>query len=419
MPSEYIPLSQQCCFKLFDSLVDSIVVFDSEGKRVYSNKVFDNHSDSFKQTVVAEAKLHASPEATTFWKDEKLIKQVDLDDGFAYIISPARMETSIADSTLKMLSNALEHSDNVFDAAVEAIYESLGWRWVSVTRFLSKDRVEVLSSWDTNKRTDNYEFSVLGTPCEQVVNTNKFIQFDDVISAFPTYQPLHDIGAKVYAGLVYRGADNQPLGHIMVMHDHKDVDFVLAEEVISVATLALSSYLQLHKTNNKLREVEAKANIDGLTGIGNRHAYQEAMKQVSKDYLIQGKGEMTIAVLDLDNLKPLNDKFGHAAGDKFIKLMASELSQIGRQSDCAFRIGGDEFAVIFSEYSEEFVEQLKQRISEITQRVSEQLSYNVGASVGFSSLSEVNGDVVRWASLADERMYEAKKLKAVESYTGE
>lgn len=75
------------------------------------------------------------------------------------------------------------------------------------------------------------------------------------------------------------------------------------------------------------------------------------------------------------------------------------------------------FAVIFSEYSEEFTEQLKQRINEITVRVSEELSYTVGASVGFSSLSEVNGDVVRWASLADERMYEAKKLKAVKSYT--
>lgn len=411
MNSKALSLKSSSFFALFDHLIDGIIVFDRDNQVVFKNRVFDLLPDEFKRSLINEAERGASPHTSVFWRADKLIKKIGLDDGYAYMIAPPRIESSIAEVTLKKLSDALEHSENIYVAAAEAIYHCLGWRWVAITRFRTPKRLEVLSFWDTNQKLDEYEYDLVGTPCEMVVDTNKFTLFSDVLAAFPNYQALHEMGAQTYAGLVYRGKDNQPLGHIMAMHDHRDVDYTLAEEVINIATLALSSHFQLHKATVKLKEAQKQVKIDGLTGIGNRHAYADAIEQVSNQYSIDDDKDWTIAIVDLDNLKPLNDNVGHNAGDNFIKLMAVELSKIGRQTDLAFRIGGDEFAIIFTQSSSVFVNSLLERFQKALDRVRLALRFPVGASVGLAFLSEAHGNIDAWTALADERMYKNKKAK--------
>lgn len=406
-------------FALFDHLIDGIVVFDSNNDVVFENRVFSLLPDDFKQPLLGEAKRGASPHTLVFWRADKAIKKIGLENGYAYMISPPRVESSVAEVTLKKLSDAPENSENIYVAAAEAIYQCLGWRWVAITRFRTPKRLEVLSFWDTNQKLDEYEYDLIGTPCEMVVDTNKFTLFSDLLAAFPKYQALHDMGAQTYAGLVYRGPDNQPLGHVMAMHDHPDVGYSLAEEVINIATLALSSHFQLHKTTAKLKEAQKKVKIDELTGIGNRSAYASAMEEVAEKYSQDNSNDWTIAIVDLDNLKPLNDSVGHNAGDNFIELMAFELNKIGRQTDLAFRIGGDEFTIIFTQSSNVFVSSLMDRFNKALERVRLAMQFPIGASVGLAILSEVEGDLEAWTALADERMYEHKKAnKALQMVSG-
>ena len=395
---------------LLDNIPDAVVAFDASGVVAFFNRSFELLDDTVKDSLINEVKDVGAPNTSVFWRHDSLVKKVVLTNGFAYLISPNKAESSVAEATLRKLTNALEDSTDIYYAAAKAIYECLSWRWVSITRFSSPNKLEVLASLDNNKKVDLVEYEWVGTPCQLVVETNRFTFFSDVVDAFPAYTGLKEMGAQTYAGLVYRGSDNQPLGHVMAIHDHRDVDFTLAEDVINIATLALSTHFQLHRTTAKLKEAQEQVSIDCLTGIGNRHAYEEALRRV-KQKVSEGEQHWSLAIVDLDNLKPLNDNVGHNAGDSFIQLMAVELNKIGRPGDMAFRIGGDEFAIIFEQSGEGFVNSLMGRFIKAVERIRLALNFRVGASIGLAALAEVDGDIEKWISLADSRMYEEKQSK--------
>jgi diguanylate cyclase (GGDEF)-like protein len=226
---------------------------------------------------------------------------------------------------------------------------------------------------------------------------------------FPHYAALQEMGAQTYAGLIYRNENGEPLGHIMAMHDTPDVDLGACEDVIKIATNALSSHLQLSSIQKRLSSVEKRVGADGLTGIKNRMAFDETVQQIGRTYRQNTALNWTIAVVDLDRLKPLNDTRGHAAGDAFIKLMADELSAIGRQSDSVFRTGGDEFAMLFSHAESDISGSVYRRFSRSIQKIRKTLQYDVNASIGFASLDEANGNLENWIAMADRRMYEQKR----------
>lgn len=96
--------------------------------------------------------------------------------------------------------------------------------------------------------------------------------------------------------------------------------------------------------SEKIALVRAQAYVDGLTGLGNRAAYEEQVRRLDAE-IREGTAAFTIAVFDLNGLKEINDKFGHERGDETIRAAAEALKRrfpAARQ----YRIGGDEFIVI-------------------------------------------------------------------------
>jgi diguanylate cyclase (GGDEF)-like protein len=242
-----------------------------------------------------------------------------------------------------------------------------------------------------------------------VVESEGFTLFTNLQQVFPHYAVLQEMGAHSYAGLVYRDSDGVPLGHIMAMHDNETVDIGACEDIIKIATSALSSNLELNNIQQRLNRVEKRVGADGLTGIGNRMAFDDAIEQVGRSYKHSPALNWTIAVVDLDRLKPLNDSRGHAAGDAFLKQIASALSGIGRQSDSVFRTGGDEFAMLFCHAEDDISASVDKRFRESIIKIRKNLNYNVNASIGFATLQEVKGDLTQWVALADRRMYQQKR----------
>src|SRR5690606_25352143 len=84
-----------------------------------------------------------------------------------------------------------------------------------------------------------------------------------------------------------------------------------------------------------------EALTDPLTGVGNRTALLRRLDGA--------EGPVTVALLDLDRFKPVNDRHGHAAGDQVLRIVAARLQGAVRQQDLVARYGGDEFAVVFGD----------------------------------------------------------------------
>jgi diguanylate cyclase (GGDEF)-like protein len=94
-----------------------------------------------------------------------------------------------------------------------------------------------------------------------------------------------------------------------------------------------------------LRRSERASRTDPLTGAGNRRAFDEAMRSAVSAAARQGH-EVTLAVIDLDGLKAINDTEGHGAGDDALVRLVGALRGAVRHEDAVFRVGGDEFVVL-------------------------------------------------------------------------
>ena len=155
------------------------------------------------------------------------------------------------------------------------------------------------------------------------------------------------------------------------------------------------------------------ARTDGLTGLVNLRAFQEAARaeaERSRRY----RHSLSVAYLDLDNFKGLNDSHGHAAGDEMLRTVAEIIQSAVRSTDIAARVGGDEFAVLFPETDKAAV---RAALAKIQSRFDVEVNrrrWPVGLSVGVETAAVGSAqDVQAMIAAADARMYlEKEKHKA-------
>ena len=101
----------------------------------------------------------------------------------------------------------------------------------------------------------------------------------------------------------------------------------------------------------RVAELEAAADTDFLLEIPNRRGFERELARAVA-YMKRYRASGALIVLDLDRLKPINDSFGHAAGDEVLKAIATTLTRQIRASDVVGRLGGDEFALLLWNLSE-------------------------------------------------------------------
>ena len=167
---------------------------------------------------------------------------------------------------------------------------------------------------------------------------------------------------------------------------------------------------ELELANDQLRaareKLEAMARVDPLTASLNRHAFYS---MVEGNRTTDGAAGC-VAVVDLDALKPVNDTFGHAAGDAAIRAVARAIRQLVRADDLVFRWGGDEFLVVLFGVSEHEARRRLDGLDAMLAAVpvpgsAEPLA--VTASIGVSAFEAVAG-LEKALEAADERMYRRK-----------
>jgi len=108
---------------------------------------------------------------------------------------------------------------------------------------------------------------------------------------------------------------------------------------------------QLAEARARIEQLQTVADTDFLLGIPNRRGFERELTR-AVSYIQRYRASAALIVLDVDRLKPINDHFGHAAGDDVLKAIVAALSRQIRSSDVIGRLGGDEFAVLLWNLSE-------------------------------------------------------------------
>jgi diguanylate cyclase len=153
----------------------------------------------------------------------------------------------------------------------------------------------------------------------------------------------------------------------------------------------------------RLASLELVATRDPLTGAFNRSGFDHAWQR-EKSVVDRKDSRLSLAFIDLDHFKNVNDTYGHNVGDRVLSMFADIVRTVIRPSDVFSRYGGEEFVLLLPDVSAEDSVIVLQRIKERTQRLA---NPKVTFSAGIAEVhkDDVKDDVVK---VADAAMYEAK-----------
>ncbi|MFJ4385615.1 diguanylate cyclase domain-containing protein [Pseudomonas sp. NPDC089408] len=149
---------------------------------------------------------------------------------------------------------------------------------------------------------------------------------------------------------------------------------------------------------------------DALTGLGNRKAFYRDLEIAIKN----GSSPLTLAFIDLDHFKQVNDTFGHDAGDAILECSADRLRNVLRSTDNAYRLGGDEFTLICQHTEDTEAIQLSKRLLDAFSApfaIDGTLIDFVTVSIGLAIAPNHAKTAATLLKCADEAMYEAKKKR--------
>ena len=173
---------------------------------------------------------------------------------------------------------------------------------------------------------------------------------------------------------------------------------------------------QLARTQAQIEELQASADTDFLLGIPNRRGFERELNRAIA-YIKRYRASGALVVLDVDRLKPINDAFGHAAGDQVLKAIVTTLLAQVRASDVVGRLGGDEFALLLWNLSETDARAKAAALEEAIDRLTfdfDGRTITAGASAGVSVL-DIHSESGRALEAADSAMYVRKALRRHET----
>ena len=220
----------------------------------------------------------------------------------------------------------------------------------------------------------------------------------DQVQLRSTPPTAHEIGARLH--------DGQRDQWIVAPGKQRARSTMTADQQALEALVAVSSdaFGRLRLTE----EMTHLARHDVLTSLPNRGLLLDRM-QHSLQLSQRRGGRIALLFVDLDGFKPVNDRFGHAAGDSVLVDVAHRLGSCVRQSDTVARLGGDEFALLLEDVTDGDVEAATERIlaslSHGVDVAGHRLPLSASVGVTFSELGETAESLLRNADLA---MYEAK-----------
>ncbi|MFT5709018.1 MAG: diguanylate cyclase (GGDEF)-like protein, partial [Oceanospirillaceae bacterium] len=217
---------------------------------------------------------------------------------------------------------------------------------------------------------------------------------------------------RSYLGIPVHWPDKEVFGTICVI-DTKPTDYNdNLERLLGEFALLIEADLQHIIDYEKIKDLALK---DDLTGIYNRRGFITLVEEYLKTASLM-RHNTALVFIDIDNLKLINDTFGHRAGDKLITALAEGITEHCRETDLYSRLGGDEFVMYFQNTTHQTITLIMDEISSSFQKVVHDVDPTNSCEAGFSfglkmySVGAKTNLTERFEQ-ADQMMYANKTLK--------
>ena len=192
----------------------------------------------------------------------------------------------------------------------------------------------------------------------------------------------------------------------MVANNYTAIDFFTMWKVVSslgcflIISILISNLRQMYDNEQNLSQT------DHLTGVINRRAFLHIL---TNEIQRQGRNKqpLTLAYIDLDNFKDINDNHGHVKGDYILKMVADTLTKNLRKTDVIARLGGDEFAILLPDMNQLAALGVIPKVQEQFQK--NQDKHEITLSIGVLTCLQPPVSADEIVTLADNLMYEVKK----------
>ena len=247
-----------------------------------------------------------------------------------------------------------------------------------------------------------------GLYCETVINNNTMLKVPNaLIDEDWKNNPDVKLNMISYLGFPILWPNGEPFGTICVLDEkenHYNSQYI---SLIQKFKRFTENHLELINTKNQLKKL---AEIDPLTSVYNRRAFfVKAESELNRS--IRYNHPLSILLFDVDNLKKINDTYGHQMGDEILITFARKVSSLLRESDIFGRYGGDEFIALLCETDYESAkitaERIRKEITQLAVTFNGKTPVKFTVSVGTGSRSDHLGlsEIIRKADMA---LYESK-----------
>ncbi|WP_292955631.1 MULTISPECIES: diguanylate cyclase [unclassified Neptuniibacter] len=231
-------------------------------------------------------------------------------------------------------------------------------------------------------------------------NKKPFRGFVDIIGVnyFTAYDPILD-SEKNVIGILYVGRETESYFSPIQKVELSISLIVLISAILGAFLTFLSSRL-----------IISKAHIDSLTRVLNRKVGEESL-QKALVRTFENRNKLSIAFIDLDGFKAVNDKFGYVVGDEVLKSIAKVLKCVVRKSDHLVRWGGDEFLMIFEETSKDEAYEILKRVIEdqsILPKLPDDSIQTLSIGIAGVDRHDELIDIDQLVTAADYMMYQSK-----------
>lgn len=196
---------------------------------------------------------------------------------------------------------------------------------------------------------------------------------------------------------------NRLLDDLPVQYDLEDYHVTIDEVNITGNMYYVITAVLRHPKCENCR----KALTDAVTGLYNRNYWEQIISGVTFQPRTQN---FSLILIDVDNLKEINDTYGHIAGDKVIEIVGQAIKKCIRKEDAGLRYGGDEFIILLFNQDKKaayrVIERIRKEINELT--ASQRMSIQISAGVAYYNSLRNVGDIIK---MADRDLYKEKQMK--------
>jgi len=176
---------------------------------------------------------------------------------------------------------------------------------------------------------------------------------------------------------------------------------------VRLGTFLILTFI-LSSLKNSLERDRELARTDALTGVANGRYFMElADREINR--ATRYRHPFTVAFIDLDNFKAVNDRYGHSAGDTLLYLVADTIQKNVRVTDIVARLGGDEFVILLPETGPEPAQAITQKSQRLYSVAIRNNDWPVTFSMGVATFIRPPSSVDEMLKISDDLMYAAKK----------